>query len=80
MILLLIAYLPAPKGYVLVSIVDTYRQHEHIRSLSVPVIPISAKTIVMPLIGTLDYERISFLRERALSALNDQKARKMIWM
>lgn len=57
---------------------ELQRQHEHIRSLSVPVIPISAKTIVMPLIGTLDQERIAFLRERALSALNDQKARQMI--
>lgn len=57
---------------------ELQRQHEHIRSLSVPVIPISAKTIVMPLIGTLDHERISFLRDRALAALNDQKAHQMI--
>jgi rsbT co-antagonist protein RsbR len=57
---------------------ELQRQHEHIRSLSVPVIPISAKTIVMPLIGTLDHERISFLRDRALAALNEQKARQMI--
>jgi anti-anti-sigma regulatory factor len=49
-----------------------------VRELSVPVIPISATTLIMPLIGALDTERLRQLQARALQALERSAARTLI--
>jgi anti-anti-sigma regulatory factor len=49
-----------------------------VRELSVPVIPISATTLIMPLVGTLDTERLHQLQTRALQALEGSAARTLI--
>jgi anti-anti-sigma regulatory factor len=49
-----------------------------VRELSVPVIPISATTLIMPLIGGLDTERLHQLQTRALQALERSAAHTLI--
>lgn len=49
-----------------------------ILALSVPVIPINHNTIIMPLIGNLDPERLEQIREQALKALERSRARRML--
>jgi rsbT co-antagonist protein RsbR len=49
-----------------------------IRDLSVPVIPISADTLVMPLVGALDSARLQQLREQSLQALERTAAHILI--
>jgi anti-anti-sigma regulatory factor len=49
-----------------------------VRELSVPVIPISATTLIMPLIGALDTERLHQLQSQALGALERSAARTLI--
>ncbi|HEU4321922.1 MAG TPA: STAS domain-containing protein [Roseiflexaceae bacterium] len=53
-------------------------QREIIRELSVPVLPIDASTLVMPLVGALDSARLVALRERALEAIGRNAARQII--
>jgi rsbT co-antagonist protein RsbR len=53
-------------------------QRTTIRELSVPVIPINASTLVMPLIGALDTARLRQLRDRALHALTGARARYLV--
>lgn len=48
---------------------ENQRQGELIRGLSVPVLPIGAGTLVMPLVGALDAERLEALLQRALAAI-----------
>ncbi len=43
-----------------------------------PVIPINASTLVMPLIGALDTARLRQLRERALHAITRAHARYLV--
>lgn len=54
------------------------RQRRAIRDLSVPVIPISTKTLIMPLIGELDTGRLAQMQERALQALQRTRARYLV--
>ena len=54
------------------------QQQMTIRALSVPVIPVSASTIVMPLIGALDRARLDLLQRQALLALEEFSARQMV--
>ena len=49
-----------------------------IRELSVPVIPITASTLVMPLVGALDSTRILQVQEQALQSLESWRARHLI--
>jgi rsbT co-antagonist protein RsbR len=53
-------------------------QQSTIRSLSVPVIPVSSNTVVLPLVGTLDSERLNYLQQEALKALQELSARRMV--
>lgn len=53
-------------------------QRSAIQALSVPVLPVSATTLVMPLVGTLDTERLLMLQERALHALERSSARRIL--
>ena len=54
------------------------RQQATIRAQSMPVIPVSATTIIMPLIGTLDTDRLRHLQREALRALENLSARQLV--
>jgi rsbT co-antagonist protein RsbR len=49
-----------------------------IHELSVPVIPVSADTLVMPLVGALDSSRLGQLQMQGLQALEQGSARTLI--
>jgi anti-anti-sigma regulatory factor len=53
-------------------------QRATIKDLSVPVIPISATTLVMPLVGALDSTRLRLLQEQCLQALEQRSARTLV--
>ncbi|HET9222619.1 MAG TPA: STAS domain-containing protein [Roseiflexaceae bacterium] len=53
-------------------------QRAMIKDLSVPVIPINASTLVMPLVGALDSTRLRQLREQCLHALEQRAARTLV--
>jgi len=54
------------------------QQRSTIHELSVPVIPISLDTLVMPLVGALDTARIKELQAQALYALEHSSARHLV--
>jgi anti-anti-sigma factor len=54
------------------------QQRATIQDLSVPVIPISADTLVMPLVGALDGARLQQLQEQSLRALRRTSARTLV--
>jgi rsbT co-antagonist protein RsbR len=53
-------------------------QGAQIREMSVPVLPVDQRTLVMPLVGTLDSERLLHLQEQALSTIERSKARLLL--
>lgn len=57
---------------------ENRRQRTIIQGLSVPVLPVSADTLVVPLVGALDSERLHVLQDRALRALERSTARRLI--
>jgi rsbT co-antagonist protein RsbR len=57
---------------------ENSRQQAAIRELSVPVLPISATTLVMPLVGSLDGERLLILQDRALGVIMQTSARRLL--
>lgn len=57
---------------------ENERQHALIRELSVPVLPLSASTAVMPLVGALDGERLRLLQAQALGAIERLAARRLL--
>lgn len=54
------------------------QQREVIRSLSVPVLPVSHATLVMPLVGALDAQRMTMVKQQALTAIQAMQARTFI--
>jgi rsbT co-antagonist protein RsbR len=54
------------------------QQRGLIRDLSVPVIPISARTLVLPLVGSLDSTRLQQLQEQSLQAIERASARTLV--
>jgi rsbT co-antagonist protein RsbR len=54
-------------------------QRTTIKDLAVPVIPISATTLVMPLVGALDTTRLRQLQEQCLHALERSSAHTLIF-
>jgi rsbT co-antagonist protein RsbR len=54
---------------------ENQQQREMIRDLSVPVLPISTAALVMPLVGTLDTQRLAQAQEQALGAIERARAR-----
>jgi rsbT co-antagonist protein RsbR len=54
------------------------QQQEVIRDMSVPVLPLLASTLVMPLVGALDSKRLALMQEQALHALEHASARQLI--
>ena len=49
-----------------------------IRDMSVPVLPLLASTLVMPLVGALDSKRLALMQGQALHALERSSARQLI--
>jgi rsbT co-antagonist protein RsbR len=54
------------------------QQREVIRDLSVPVLPISATTLVMPLVGALDTARLQQVQEQALRFIERSTAQRLV--
>jgi rsbT co-antagonist protein RsbR len=54
------------------------QQRNTIHELSVPVIPISLDTLVMPLVGALDSARLQEIQTQALHALEHSSARHLV--
>lgn len=54
------------------------RQQEAIRELSVPVLPVSRDTLVMPLVGALDSARLLQVQKQALERLAATRARRLL--
>ena len=57
---------------------EIQQQRILLRDLSVPVIPISASTLIMPLVGALDSTRLQQIQEQALRALEQKSARHLV--
>jgi rsbT co-antagonist protein RsbR len=57
---------------------ENEQQRITIRDLSVPIIPITATTLIMPLVGALDGERLQFLQIQALQAIERSSAQTLI--
>lgn len=53
-------------------------QRSTIRNLSVPVIPVSASTLVIPLVGELDATRLQQLQEQSLRAIERSATRLLV--
>jgi rsbT co-antagonist protein RsbR len=54
------------------------QQRAVIRDMSVPILPISATTLVMPLVGSLDHSRLNLLQEQALRAIEQTHVQYLI--
>jgi rsbT co-antagonist protein RsbR len=60
-------------------LLDENEQQRHtIREMSVPVLPLAASTLVMPLVGALDSVRLRLVQEQALRSLEQARARHLI--
>lgn len=57
---------------------ENERQRELIRGLSMPVLPVSQETLVMPLVGELDAERIAVAQATALQTIDRTDARHLV--
>jgi len=57
---------------------ENRQQRETIREMSVPVLPVSESTLVMPLVGALDAERLRLLQDQALQAIQRTSSRTLI--
>lgn len=59
-------------------VAENSSQREAIRALSVPVLPLDGRTLVMPLVGELDAERLEAVQAQALAAVEQQAARRLL--
>lgn len=57
---------------------ENERQRAMIQELSVPVLPVSANTLVVPVVGNLDDRRMQILQERLLHAIEHSTMRRAI--
>ena len=57
---------------------ENTQQRDVIRRLSVPVLPVDAGLLVIPLIGILDKQRLDDLSRQALSAIQTYAARRLL--
>jgi rsbT co-antagonist protein RsbR len=46
--------------------------------MSVPVLPVTETTLVLPLVGALDAERLSYVQQEALSAVEKSRAEHLL--
>lgn len=60
------------------ALAENKRQQQTIQALSTPVLPIRDDTLVMPLVGVLDAERLDMLQQQALRALEQSKIRHLV--
>lgn len=65
----------AEKSYLLEEIAQ---QREMIRELSVPILPVSRDTLVMPLVGAFDTVRLMEIQEQALGKIEATHARYLL--
>lgn len=54
------------------------QQEEALRELSAPLIPVTDTVLVMPLIGSLDRDRIEYVTESLLAGATSRRARRVI--
>ncbi|MFD3162307.1 STAS domain-containing protein [Herpetosiphon sp. NSE202] len=54
------------------------QQRQTIRELSVPVLPVSGDTLVLPIVGTLDSERLRDLQVIALGEIQQRRAQRLL--
>jgi rsbT co-antagonist protein RsbR len=57
---------------------ENRQQRATIREMSVPVLPVMDSTLVMPLVGALDTERLRLLQDQALRAIERTSVRTLI--
>jgi rsbT co-antagonist protein RsbR len=57
---------------------ENQQQRETIREMSVPVLPVADSTLVMPLVGALDADRLRLLQDQALRAIERGSAHLLI--
>jgi rsbT co-antagonist protein RsbR len=57
---------------------EVEQQRAVVRELSVPILPVSGDTLVMPLVGALDSTRLQDMQQRALGALEHSSARRLL--
>ncbi|NTV62957.1 MAG: STAS domain-containing protein [Oscillochloris sp.] len=57
---------------------EVAQQREAIRELSVPVLPVTHDTLVMPLIGALDTTRLMTIQSQALQSIEQSAARRLL--
>jgi rsbT co-antagonist protein RsbR len=53
-------------------------QGDQIREMSVPVLPVDQRTLVMPLVGALDSQRLIQVQEQALNKIEHSQARYLL--
>jgi rsbT co-antagonist protein RsbR len=63
---------------IVVQLETIEQQRNVIREMSMPVMPLDTATLVMPLVGALDSERIRLVQEQALQAIERSSARFLI--
>jgi anti-anti-sigma regulatory factor/HAMP domain-containing protein len=68
----------AARAEIATQLTTIEEQREVIRATSVPVLPITRTTLVMPLIGNLNSTRIHLVQEQALRALEQMSARYLL--
>jgi len=54
------------------------QQRDVIQEMSVPVLPVAARVLVMPLVGSLDEARLATIHDKALGAIQRDKARYLV--
>ncbi|RRR75763.1 MAG: STAS domain-containing protein [Candidatus Viridilinea halotolerans] len=59
-------------------LIENARQRATISELVVPILPVSQQTLVVPLVGTIDEERLATLRERSLRTLEQRAAKTLL--
>lgn len=57
---------------------EAEEQRAMVRGMSVPVLPVSAGTLVVPLVGDLDAQRIADLQVRALGAAERTRCKRLV--
>jgi rsbT co-antagonist protein RsbR len=57
---------------------QTEQQHNAIRALSLPILPINQATLAAPLIGIFDAQRLAELEQQVLEAIERSKARALV--
>lgn len=57
---------------------ENLAQRSTIQQLSVPVLPVDRNTLVVPLVGMLEAERIQILQQRVLQSIEQSQARRIL--